>query len=101
MSELSDFVIGRHGGADRWHQASAVLAAVRVGRGFLAFKGQAGRGRPRIRRRPEEVLYSQLMCSAAIERVVRLATGHGLRADLDHWRDPLETWHGEQGRQYA
>jgi hypothetical protein len=43
MSDLPDFVIDRHDGTDRWHQASAVSAAVHVDRGFWAFKGQPGR----------------------------------------------------------
>jgi hypothetical protein len=51
MSDLPDLVIDRHGGTDRWHQASAVSATVHVDRGFWAVKGQPGRlgrksGRP-------------------------------------------------------
>ena len=86
MSDLPDFVIDRHGG---------------TGRTGLRRPAPDRRGRLRIRQRPEEVLYSELMCSAGIERAVRLANGRGLPADLDHWRDSLETWHAEQGRQRA
>jgi hypothetical protein len=59
------------------------------------------RGRTRIRRRPEGALCSQLICSAAIERALRLVTGRGVPADLDHWPDSLETWQAEQGGQRA
>jgi hypothetical protein len=76
MSDLPDFVIDRRADDDR-------------------------RLRMRIRRRPEEGLCSQLICSAAIERAVRLVTGPGVLAGLDHWRDSLETWQAEQGRQRA
>jgi len=76
MSDLPDSVIDRRGADDR---------------GL----------RMRIRRRPEEALCSQLICSVAIERAVRLVTGNGVPADPDHWRDSLETWQAEQGRQRA
>jgi hypothetical protein len=76
MSDLPDFVIDGRGADDR-------------------------RGRMRIWRRPEEALCSQLICSAAIERAVRLVTGRGVPADLEHWRDSRETWQAEQGRQRA
>ena len=72
MSDPLAFVIDRHGSTDRW-QASAVSAAVHVDGGFWAFGGQPGRP------------------------VVQRLTA----ADLDHWRDSLETWHAEQGRQHA
>jgi hypothetical protein len=50
----------------------------------------------------EELFMSDLlMFSAAIERTVRLAAGRGLRADLDHRQDSLETWQAELGRQHA
>jgi hypothetical protein len=112
VNELPDFVIGRHGGTDRWHRASVVSAAVQVDRGFWVFKGQPGRpgresvpgpdrrGRLRIGR-PKEIWYSQPICSAGIELEVRLAAGRGLPADLDHGRDSLERWHTEQGWQHA
>jgi hypothetical protein len=71
MSDLLDFVIDRRGGTDRWHQTPAVSATVHVDGGFWAFKGQSGR------------------------------LGHGsVPADLDHWRNSLETWYAEQGRQH-
>jgi hypothetical protein len=76
MSDPPDLVIDRRGADDR-------------------------RLRKRIRRRPEEALCSQLICSAAIEGAVRLVTGRGVPADLDHWRDSLETWQAQQGRQRA
>jgi hypothetical protein len=43
MNDLLDFVIERHGGIDRWHEASTVSATVRVHGGFWAFKGQPDR----------------------------------------------------------
>jgi hypothetical protein len=76
MSDLPDFVIDGRGADDR-------------------------RGGCRIWRRPEEALCSQLICSAAIERAVRLVTGRGVPADLEHRRDSLETWQAERGRQRA
>jgi hypothetical protein len=73
MSDLLAFVIDRHGSTDRWHHASAVSAAVHVDGGIWAFRGQPGR--------------------LVVERLTA--------AGLDHWRDPLETSHAEQGRQHA
>ena len=35
---------------------------------------------------PKKFLYSQLMCWAAIERAIRLATRRGLSAGLERWR---------------
>ena len=35
---------------------------------------------------PKKFLYSQLMCWAAIERAIRLATRRGLPAGLERWR---------------
>jgi hypothetical protein len=76
MSDLPDFVIDRRGADDR-------------------------QLRMRIQRWPKEGLCSQLICWAAIERAVRLVTGGGVPAELDHWRDSLEMWQAEQGRQRA
>ena len=40
MSDLIDFVIGKHGGLKRWGRATSVTAEVHVYGGFWAFKGQ-------------------------------------------------------------
>ncbi|WP_214406192.1 hypothetical protein [Pseudonocardia lacus] len=40
MSDLIDFVIGRHGGLQRWEKAASVAAEVHVHGGFWAYKGQ-------------------------------------------------------------
>ncbi len=65
MSDLLAFVIDRHGSTDRWHQPSAVSAAVHVNGGLWAFRGQPGR--------------------LVVERLTA--------ADLDHRRGSPETWH--------
>jgi hypothetical protein len=43
VNNLLDFVIERHGGIDRWYEASTVSATVHVYGGFWAFKGQPDR----------------------------------------------------------
>lgn len=73
MSDLLAFVIDRHGNPDSWHQVWAASAAVHVDGGFWAFREQPGR--------------------LVVERLTT--------ANLDHWRDSLETWLGEQGRHHA
>lgn len=43
VNNLLDFIIERHGGIDRWYEASTVSATVHVHGGFWAFKGQPDR----------------------------------------------------------
>ncbi|MEU1600304.1 hypothetical protein ABZ468_48040 [Streptomyces sp. NPDC005708] len=43
MSDLLDFVIDRHGGIDRWRDASTISATVHVHGAFWPFKGQPDR----------------------------------------------------------
>jgi hypothetical protein len=43
VNELLNFVIERHGGINRWYEASTVSATMHVHGGFWAFKGQPDR----------------------------------------------------------
>ena len=43
MNDLLDFIIERHGGIDRWREASTLSATVHVYGRFWAFKGQPDR----------------------------------------------------------
>src|SRR5499433_80001 len=72
MNDLLDFIIERHGGIDRWREASTLSATVHVYGRFWAFKGQ-----------PDRLGVESVTADIHLQRIMMTPVGRGLNLEFD------------------
>ena len=72
MNDLLDFIIERHGGIDRWREASTLSATVHVYGRFWAFKGQ-----------PDRLGVESVTADIHLQRIMMTPFGRGLNLEFD------------------
>jgi hypothetical protein len=76
VSDLIDFVIGKHGGLQRWEQAESVTAGVHVYGGFWGYKGQ-----------PDLLSHQSVTADLHRQRISMTPFGAGSTLELDQDAD--------------